>query len=96
MAVRRPRPEYLSVRSSRTLDPLVAVREDPVETVAESDKMGVFQLIEEEHRPSCLFARQAWSENGWLTDKAFWIQRILSGLSLILGLGLPGEATQLI
>jgi len=34
MAVRRPRPEYLSVRSSRTLDPLVAVREDPVETVA--------------------------------------------------------------
>jgi len=56
MAVCRPRPEYLSVRSRRTWDPLVAVREDPVETVAESDKMGGFQLIEEEHRPSCLFA----------------------------------------
>jgi len=65
MAVRRPRPEYLSVRSRRTLDPLEAVGEDPVETVAESDKMGGFQLIEEEHRPSCLFAGQAWSENGW-------------------------------
>jgi len=59
------RPEYLSVRSRSTVDPLVAVREDPVETDAESDKMGGFQLIEEEHRPSCLFAGQAWSENGW-------------------------------
>jgi len=55
MAVRQPRPEYLSVRSRRTLDPLVAVREDPLETVAESDKTGGFQLIEEEQRPSCLF-----------------------------------------
>jgi len=44
MAVRRPRPQYLSVRSRRTSDPLVAVREDPVETVAESDMMGGFQL----------------------------------------------------
>jgi len=60
MAVRRPRPENLSVRSRRTLDPLVAVWEDPVETVAES-----VQLIEEEHRPSCLLTGQAWSENGW-------------------------------
>jgi len=50
MVVRRPRPEYLSVRSSKTLDPVIAVREDPVETVAESDKLGGFQLIEEEHR----------------------------------------------
>jgi len=63
-AVRRPRPEYLSVRSLRTLDPLVAVRKYAVETVAESDKVG-FQLIGEEHRPPCLFASQAWSENGW-------------------------------
>jgi len=37
MAVRRPRPEYLSVRSRRILDPLLAVRKDPVETVAESE-----------------------------------------------------------
>jgi len=65
MAVRQPRPEYLSVRSRRTLDPLVvAVREDTVETVAESVKMGGFQLVEEEHRPSCLFASHAWLENG--------------------------------
>jgi len=64
MAVRRLRPEYLSVRSRRTLDPLVAVQKDPAETVAESDKMGGFRLIEEEHRPSCLFASQAWLENG--------------------------------
>jgi len=42
MAVRRPRPEYQSVRSRRTFDPLVAVREDSVETVAESDKKGGF------------------------------------------------------
>jgi len=54
------RPEYQSRGS-----PLMAVREDPVETVAESDKIGGFQLIEEEHRPSCLFAGQVWSENGW-------------------------------
>jgi len=65
MAVRRSRPEYLSVRSRRTLDPIVAVREDPVETVAKSDKMESFQLIEEEQRPSCLFAGPAWWENGW-------------------------------
>jgi len=56
MAVHRPRPEYLSVRYRKTLDPLVAVREDPIETVAESDKMGGFQLIEKERRPSCFFA----------------------------------------
>jgi len=37
MAVRRTRPGYLSVRSRKTSDPLVAVREDPVEIVAESD-----------------------------------------------------------
>jgi len=60
MAVRRPRPEYLFARSRRILDPLVAVREDPVKTVAESDKVGGFQLIEEDHRPSCLFASQAY------------------------------------
>jgi len=65
MVVRRPRPEYLSVRSRRTLDPLVAVREYPLETVSESDKTEGFQLNEEEHRPSYLFASQAWSENGW-------------------------------
>jgi len=56
MAENRPRPEYLSVRSHKTLDPLVAVREDPVVTVAESDKMGGFRLIEEKHGPACLFA----------------------------------------
>jgi len=57
--------EYPSVHSRTTFDPLVAVREDPVETVAKSDMMGGFQLTEEEHWPSCLFASQAWSENGW-------------------------------
>jgi len=56
MAVCRPRPEYLSVRSRRTLDPLVAVREDPIETVAESDEMEGFQLTAKKHRHSCLFA----------------------------------------
>jgi len=69
MAVRRPRPEYLSVRSRRTLDPLVAVREDPVEPVAELDKMRGFQLIEEEHRPRCLFAASlGWRTDGKLTE----------------------------
>jgi len=43
----------------------VAVREDPVETFVDSDKMGGFQLIEEEQRPSCLIASQVWSEKGW-------------------------------
>jgi len=56
MAVHQPWSEYLSVRSRKTLDLLVAVREDPVETVAESDKTGGFQLIAEKHRQSCLFA----------------------------------------
>jgi len=32
-AVHQPRPEYLSVRSRRTLDPLVAVREDSEEAL---------------------------------------------------------------
>jgi len=63
MAVRRPRPEYLSVRSRRTLDPLVAVREDPLETVAESDKVGGFQLIEED-----LQARPGRRTDGKLTE----------------------------
>jgi len=31
------------------------VREDPIETVAISDKMGGSQLIAEEYRQSCLF-----------------------------------------
>jgi len=53
MALRRPRPEYLPVRSRRALDLLVAVREDP--------KMGGFQLIEEEN----LFFFAGRSENGW-------------------------------
>jgi len=35
----------LFVRSRKTLDPLVAVREDPVEIAAETDRMG------------CLFAK---------------------------------------
>jgi len=40
MAVHRPRSKYTFVRSRKTWDPLVAVRKDPVETVAESDRMG--------------------------------------------------------
>jgi len=55
MAVNRPQPEYLSVRSGKTLYPLVAFREDPVVTVTKSDKMGGFQLIAL-HRRVCLLA----------------------------------------
>jgi len=55
MAVHWPQPEYLSVCSRKTLYPLVAVWEDPVVTVADSDKMGGFQLIAL-HRRVCLLA----------------------------------------
>jgi len=41
--VNRLRSEYLFVLSRKTLYP--KVREDPVETVSESDGMEVFQLI---------------------------------------------------
>jgi len=38
------RSEYLFVHFHKTLDPLVAVQEDPAITAAKSDKMGGFQL----------------------------------------------------
>jgi len=49
-------PTRISICAPRKiLYPLLAVREDPVVTDAESDKMGGFQLIALHMRP-CLFA----------------------------------------
>jgi len=45
MAVHRPQPEYQSVRSRKTLFPLVAVREDPVETLAERARWEAFSEL---------------------------------------------------
>jgi len=52
MAVRRPRPEYLSGRSRKTSDPLVAVRDG-------RKNIG---------RRVYLQARLGWRTNGKLTD----------------------------